>query len=51
MIFALLPDGRIFGQITQTGLKKYFLAGKNWWSENGRFCPKMAEKSGPKNLS
>jgi hypothetical protein len=24
--------------------KKYLLAGKNWWRENVRFCPKEAEK-------
>jgi hypothetical protein len=40
----MLQDGRIFGQITQNTPKKYFLAVKNWWPENGLFCPKVAEK-------
>jgi hypothetical protein len=40
----LLPDGQIFGQITENRPQKYFLAGKNSWLENGRFCQKVTEK-------
>jgi hypothetical protein len=40
----LLPDGRIFGQITQNRPQTLFLAGKNLWPENRRICSKVAEK-------
>jgi hypothetical protein len=40
----LLPEGRIFGQITRKRAKKIFMAGENWSLYNGKIWLKVAEK-------
>jgi hypothetical protein len=46
---SLLSEGRIFGQIAQNRLQKYFLAGKNGGRKTSDFFPKAAENR-PENI-
>jgi hypothetical protein len=44
---SLLPDSRIFGQITEKRPQK--MAGKNWRPKNSKIWQKVAEKR-PENI-